>query len=371
MSRNPTDIPPRETGTSTNDSGRSLRVAIADVSKRFGEHTVLSHINLEVPRGQFCVLLGPSGCGKSTLLRIVAGLETPSEGRVFIDGRDVSGISPGERNVAMVFQNYAIYPHMTVFDNIAFPLKLRKLSKDEITARVLEAARMLQLEDVLRRKPSQLSGGQRQRVAMGRAVVRDPSVFLFDEPLSNLDARLRVSMRMEIAQMHRNLGATTVYVTHDQVEAMTLADRIVVMDHGIVRQIDSPQGLYNHPADVMVAEFIGSPAMNLIEGELIRQDPAQDRVFRSHSLNIGLPPGTHYGRVFLGIRPEHVTVGETGALRGCVEFIEDTGSDKYAHVVLEGGQKLVVRAAPHTEISIGAAIFLDVDLQRVHVFPRE
>lgn len=363
----------RAIGTHAPADGRSQRVSVAitGVSKRFGDTRALSNINVEVSQGEFCVLLGPSGCGKSTLLRIIAGLETPSEGRVAIDGKDVTGMSPGDRNIAMVFQNYAIYPHMSVFDNIAFPLKLRKLPKDEIRTKVHEAARMLQLEDVLRRKPSQLSGGQRQRVAMGRAVVRNPSVFLFDEPLSNLDARLRVTMRMEIAQLHRKLAATTIYVTHDQVEAMTLADRIVVLDEGIVRQIDSPQGLYNHPADIMVAEFIGSPAMNLIPGNLHREDDTGEGIFQSNSLRIKVPPGEHQARVTLGVRPEHVSVSETGAIMGSIAFIEDTGSDKYAHVALEGGEKLVVRVAPHADISMGDSLLFDVDPNRVHFFPRD
>jgi ABC-type sugar transport system ATPase subunit len=353
------------------DVSQNVRVAVAGVSKYFGQTTALSQVNLEVREGEFCVLLGPSGCGKSTLLRVIAGLDTPSEGRVFINGLDVTDTPPGDRNIAMVFQNYAIYPHMTVFDNIAFPLKLRKLPKKEIETKVQEAARLLQLEDLLHRKPSQLSGGQRQRVAMGRAIVRNPTVFLFDEPLSNLDARLRVSMRVEIARLHRNLNATTIYVTHDQVEAMTLADRIVVLDNGTVQQVDSPQGLYNHPANVMVAEFIGSPAMNLIRGTIRCDEGGQRTLFQSEGLSITLPSCDHEGEVIAGIRPEHVSIDPAGTLLGTVEFIEDTGSDRYAHVVPAGGERLVVRVSSDVSISQGDSVALKIDPGKVHVFSAE
>lgn len=352
-------------------ASRNVRVAVAGVSKHFGRTTALSEIDLQVHEGEFCVLLGPSGCGKSTLLRVIAGLETPSEGRVFINGLDVTHTPPGDRNIAMVFQNYAIYPHMTVFDNIAFPLKLRKLPRNEIEAKVRDAARLLQLEDLLQRKPSQLSGGQRQRVAMGRAIVREPTVFLFDEPLSNLDARLRVSMRVEIARLHRNLSATTIYVTHDQVEAMTLADRIVVLDKGTVQQVDSPQGLYNRPANVMVAEFIGSPAMNLIRGKIRRDEDGKQTVFASKGLSITLPAGEQDGEVIVGIRPEHVVVDPAGTLRGSIEFIEDTGSDRYAHVLPEGGERLVVRVPVDLNIHPGDSLALTIDPEKLHVFPAD
>ncbi len=362
---------PKTTKTTPGPKGasRDVRVTVAGVSMYFGRTTALSRIDLEVREGEFCVLLGPSGCGKSTLLRVIAGLETPSEGRVFINGLDVTNTPPGDRNIAMVFQNYAIYPHMTVFDNIAFPLKLRKLPRTEIETKVQEAASLLQLDDLLQRKPSQLSGGQRQRVAMGRAIVRDPTVFLFDEPLSNLDARLRVSMRVEIARLHRNLNATTIYVTHDQVEAMTLADRIVVLDNGKVQQVDSPQGLYNHPANVMVAEFIGSPAMNLVQGTIRRDEEGNRTLFQAKGLNITLPPCEHEGEVIAGIRPEHIVVDPAGVLIGTVEFIEDTGSDRYAHVVPTRGERLVVRVPSVVSISPGDSVGLTIEPGKVHVFP--
>ncbi|MDQ7784020.1 MAG: ABC transporter ATP-binding protein [Desulfomonilaceae bacterium] len=349
---------------------RNVRVAVSGVSKYFGGTAALSGIDLEVREGEFCVLLGPSGCGKSTLLRVIAGLESPSEGRVFINGSDVTHTPPGDRNVAMVFQNYAIYPHMTVFDNIAFPLKLRKIPKKELENKVREAARLLQLEDFLQRKPSQLSGGQRQRVAMGRAIVRDPTVFLFDEPLSNLDARLRVSMRIEIARLHRNLNATTVYVTHDQVEAMTLADRIVVLENGTVQQSESPRELYDHPANIMVARFIGSPPMNLVQGTIKCGDGGAGGHFQSESLNITLPDCAYEGRAIMGIRPEHITVDPAGFLRGTVEFVEDTGSDRYAHVAA-GREIFVVRVPAGTEISPGISTALTFDPEKLHIFPAD
>lgn len=355
---------------SSNHTDRDeARVVLHGVSKYFGKTRALWKINLDVRSGEFCVLLGPSGCGKSTLLRVIAGLEAPSEGRVFIRGRDVTDVRPGARDVAMVFQSYAIYPHMSVLDNIAFPLRVRKTPSEEIRSRVHEAAALLHLDGLLDRKPYQLSGGQRQRVAMGRAIVRDPTVFLFDEPLSNLDARLRVSMRMEIADLHRKLGSTTIYVTHDQVEAMTLADRIVVLNEGIIQQIDSPQGLYNHPANVMVAQFIGAPSMNLMPGLLERLPHKRRAVFRSQGMELELPMSEIEGAVFLGVRPEHVAVQSPGTCTGQVEFVEDTGADRYAHVRLKPGGKLVARLPPELSVRTGDWLSLSIDRHRAHLFP--
>jgi ABC-type sugar transport system ATPase subunit len=345
------------------------RVILEGVSKYFGKTRALWKIDLDVKSGEFCVLLGPSGCGKSTLLRVIAGLEAPSEGRVFIRGRDVTDTPPGARDLAMVFQSYAIYPHMSVFDNIAFPLKVRRMPKEEIRTKVHEAAALLHLDGLLERKPYQLSGGQRQRVAMGRAIVRKPTAFLFDEPLSNLDARLRVSMRMEIADLHRKLGSTTIYVTHDQVEAMTLADRIVVLDDGVIQQIDSPQGLYNRPANVMVAQFIGAPSMNLIRGLLARHPSDGRAVFRSPSMEIDLPTSEIDGAVTLGVRPEHISVQSPGTCSGRVEFVEDTGADRYAHVRLDPEGKLLVRLPPELSVRTGDSLDLSFDRARVHIFP--
>jgi ABC-type sugar transport system ATPase subunit len=343
------------------------RVVIRGVSKRFGKTQALSGIDLDVPAGEFCVLLGPSGCGKSTLLRILAGLESATTGTIFINGTDVTHESPGDRDVAMVFQNYAIYPHMDVFHNIAFPLKLRKVPKHEIRPRVHAAAKLLQLDELLHRKPFQLSGGQRQRVAMGRAIVRKPTVFLFDEPLSNLDARLRSEMRVEIAQLHRKLGATMIYVTHDQVEAMTLADRIVVISNGRIQQIDTPEGLYNFPANIMVAGFIGTPPMNVLQGRVSSVD-GQRSVFRSEGLEVNLPECGCSGEAVAGIRPEHVKIDPDGEFSGTIEFIEDTGSDRYAHARLAGGEKMVLRVSPQVSLNTGDNAPLSIDEARVHVF---
>jgi ABC-type sugar transport system ATPase subunit len=289
------------------------RVKLDAVRKVYENGYIAVHgIDLEVRDGELIVLVGPSGCGKSTTLRMIAGLESISSGRLWIGDRLVNDVAPSARDVAMVFQNYALYPHMTVYDNMAFALKMRKLGSAEIGRRVREVARILGLEELLARRPRQLSGGQRQRVAMGRAIVRQPQVFLFDEPLSNLDARLRVQMRRELARLHRQLGVTTVYVTHDQVEAMTLGDRIALLHEGRVRQIGTPQDLYERPADRVVAGFIGSPGMNLIEGWI---EAAPAPVFRSSAgrltLSLEALPGplprvAEPGRVVLGILPEHV-----------------------------------------------------------------
>ncbi|MEX0759936.1 MAG: sn-glycerol-3-phosphate ABC transporter ATP-binding protein UgpC, partial [Tistlia sp.] len=243
-------------------------ITMSAVRKSYGETEVIHGIDVAIADGEFIVIVGPSGCGKSTLLRMVAGLETITAGEISIGGRVVNRLEPKERDIAMVFQNYALYPHMSVFDNMAYGLKIARTPKQEIRARVEEAARLLELEGLLERKPRQLSGGQRQRVAMGRAIVRKPAVFLFDEPLSNLDAKLRVQMRLEIKQLQRKLGTTSLYVTHDQIEAMTLADRLVVMNQGVAEQIDTPMAVYSHPATTFVAGFIGSPAMNFLNGEV-------------------------------------------------------------------------------------------------------
>jgi len=343
---------------------------IKDITKVFGKTKVLSDVTLEVPQGELCVLLGPSGCGKSTLLRIIAGLESPSAGQVFIEGRDVTNVPPGKRDIAMVFQNYAIYPHMTVFDNIAFPLKVKRFPKTEIRTRVNEVATLLQLDQLLDRKPSQLSGGERQRTAMGRAIVRQPKVFLFDEPLSNLDAKLRANMRIEISLLHRKLRATTIYVTHDQVEAMTMADTIAVMDKGAIQQIDKPEGIYGQPANLMVAEFVGTPPMNLISGTLTRSDAESGVIFASRSLDFAFPQCNIEGEAVAGIRPEHVSINDSGKWIGRVQFVEDVGSDKYVHVELTGTEKIVVRAAPRQEVSIGESVRIFIDETQVKVFPR-
>jgi multiple sugar transport system ATP-binding protein len=303
-------------------------VAIRDVEKAFGQTQVLHGVSVDIPDGEFVILVGPSGCGKSTLLRMIAGLENISGGEIRIGDRVVNDVPPKERDIAMVFQNYALYPHMTVADNMAFSMKLRKAPKSEIQERVSKAAGILGLGNLLDRYPRQLSGGQRQRVAMGRAIVRDPQVFLFDEPLSNLDAKLRVAMRTEIKELHQRLKTTTVYVTHDQIEAMTMADRIVVMHDGLVEQVGAPLDLYDRPANLFVAGFIGSPAMNFLSGHIVQE--AGLPVFKGlGGLAIPLkraPADLEDLPVVLGIRPEHFTVADDG-IPVEVIVVEPTGSE--------------------------------------------
>lgn len=308
---------------------------LREVTKRYGQDAVIHGVSVAIDPGEFVVIVGPSGCGKSTLLRMIAGLEEISSGAIEIAGRVVNRLEPKDRNIAMVFQNYALYPHMTVFDNMAYGLRIAGLGKVEIQTRVDEAARLLELESLLARKPRQLSGGQRQRVAMGRAIVRDPAVFLFDEPLSNLDAKLRVQMRLEIKQLHRKLKVTSVYVTHDQVEAMTLADRLLVMNQGIVEQIGSPIDIYRQPETVFVARFIGSPAMNLMPGRL-SGDGAFAELPNGDQLPLPQPLAAQAGEpVTIGIRPEHFVpaVAERWAAHLVVDVVEQLGADTliYGH----------------------------------------
>lgn len=302
-------------------------ITLKSVRKSYGKTEVIHGIDLDVADGELIVIVGPSGCGKSTLLRMVAGLETITSGDISIDGRIVNDLEPRERDIAMVFQNYALYPHMSVRKNLAYGLKIAKVPTTEINARVAKAAKMLQLEEYLERKPRQLSGGQRQRVAMGRAIVRDPAAFLFDEPLSNLDAKLRVQMRMEIKALQRELGVTSLYVTHDQVEAMTMADRVVVMNQGIAEQIGPPLEVYRNPASVFVAGFIGSPPMNFIAPSLLG-DPLIA------------------GAETVGIRPEHckLTAPGTGNLTGTVAFCEALGADTLVHVRMSDDSILIARS---------------------------
>ncbi|GGG73505.1 sn-glycerol-3-phosphate import ATP-binding protein UgpC [Salipiger pallidus] len=314
-------------------------LTLSSVRKRFGDTQVIHSVDIDVADGEFIVIVGPSGCGKSTLLRMVAGLEGVSDGEISIGGKRVNDAEPMERDIAMVFQNYALYPHMTVFDNMAYGLKIAKTPKPEIEARVAKAARLLQLEPYLKRRPRELSGGQRQRVAMGRAIVRRPSVFLFDEPLSNLDAKLRVQMRLEIKQLQRKLGVTSLYVTHDQVEAMTLADRMIVMNAGRAEQIGAPLEVYADPETEFVAGFIGSPPTNFID-----------------AAGLG-GPGAR-----VGIRPEHMRMADTGRLSGHAVSVEPLGAETLVHVMLEDGTALTLRqdgAAPLP--GIGEAVTLDWD----------
>ncbi len=291
-----------------------------NVKKSFGKTDVIHGVSIDVNDGEFIVIVGPSGCGKSTLLRMVAGLETVTSGEVQIGGKVVNDVEPMDRDIAMVFQNYALYPHMSVFDNMAYGLKIAKVSKDEISERVQTAAKLLQLEPYLQRKPRELSGGQRQRVAMGRAIVRKPAVFLFDEPLSNLDAKLRVQMRLEIKALQRELGVTSLYVTHDQVEAMTLADRMIVMNAGVADQIGAPLDVYANPATEFVAGFIGSPPTNFIDASLV--DGQSGRI---------------------GVRPEHIELSDTGRITATVGYAEALGAETLVHLRASDGSQITVR----------------------------
>lgn len=336
-----------------------------------GTVAAVDKLNLEVADGEFLVLVGPSGCGKSTSLRMLAGLEEINDGAVFIGDRDVTDVPPKDRDIAMVFQNYALYPHMTVAENMGFALKIAGVSKDERAERVLEAAKLLDLEPYLNRKPKALSGGQRQRVAMGRAIVRNPQVFLMDEPLSNLDAKLRVQTRTQIASLQRRLGVTTVYVTHDQVEAMTMGDRVAVLKDGLLQQVDAPRALYDRPANVFVAGFIGSPAMNLVQLPIVDGGVQfGDSVLAIGRDILGKATGN---RVTVGIRPEKFTVAAHG-LPVAVDVVEELGSDGYLYgrALLDGSeQNIVVRVDAQDHPKAGDQIHLASDPADVHVFDAE
>lgn len=324
-------------------------IKLKNVTKSFGETEVIPPINLEIEDGDFLVFVGPSGCGKSTLLRLIAGLEDVTSGQIEIDGRDATSIPPAKRGLAMVFQSYALYPHMSVRKNIAFPLKMAGLGKDEIDRRVSNAAEVLNLTEYIDRKPGQLSGGQRQRVAIGRAIVREPAAFLFDEPLSNLDAALRVNMRLEISDLHHNLKTTMIYVTHDQIEAMTMADKIVVLDAGRIEQVGSPLELYQNPHNLFVAGFIGSPKMNFITGEEATKREA----------------GT------IGIRPEHLSLSrDSGEWKGKVRVAEHLGSDTFLHVKAEGVGTLTVRATGEFDVCYGDQVCVTPDPSKIHLFDK-
>lgn len=404
-------------------------VTLEEVTKVFGEDVVaVDKMNLDIPDGEFVVFVGPSGCGKSTALRMIAGLEDITGGKVFIGDQVVNDLPPRQRDIAMVFQNYALYPHMNVRENMGFALKLRKLDKSEISRRVDEAARILSIERFLDRKPKALSGGQRQRVALGRAIVREPKAFLMDEPLSNLDAKLRVQMRTEIAKLHNRIGTTSIYVTHDQTEAMTMADRIVVLKDGKVQQIDSPQQMYDHPNNVFVAGFIGSPAMNFLRARLEKENGGYTVTFGSTRMPMsrevvdevkerrGQDLGEHVGEIVLGIRPEHMEDAQTEAAEALgvtdgsnsvdveAQVIESMGSEKYIYFeppreqavhlssVAEmteddeggaeqdtmggssedvGGNLMVARVAPESTAREGQTMRLVVDPSKIRIFDLE
>jgi multiple sugar transport system ATP-binding protein len=324
-------------------------IQLRDVNKSFGAVTIIPKINLDIENGEFVVFVGPSGCGKTTLLRMIAGLEATSAGKIIIDGRDVTQEAPAKRQLAMVFQSYALYPHMTVAKNIAFPLKMLKENRAVIDKKVTDTAGVLNLTSYLERRPGQLSGGQRQRVAIGRAIVRQPTAFLFDEPLSNLDAALRGTMRLEISELHNELGTTMIYVTHDQVEAMTMADKIVVLNAGVIEQVGTPLELYRNPKNLFVAGFIGSPKMNFIEG----------------------PDAAKRGATTIGIRPEHISVSTAvieGAWKGKVVVAEHLGADTFIHVNIDGIGTINVRASGEVPVHHGDTVYLTPDPSKIHRF---
>ncbi len=341
-------------------------VVLNKIVKQYGDVQVIHGVDLHVEDGEFCVFVGPSGCGKSTLLRMIAGLEETTEGSMKIGPRDVTRMDPAERGVAMVFQTYALYPHMTVAENMGFGLKMTGHPKTEIAAKVKEASRILKLDDYLTRKPKALSGGQRQRVAIGRAIVRGPEVFLFDEPLSNLDAELRVEMRAEITRLHREIGATMIYVTHDQVEAMTLADKIVVLRAGRIEQVGKPLDLYRDPDNKFVAGFIGSPAMNFINGVVDTDgNVASKGLNGSVQMSVALPNAG--AGVTLGLRPQHLEVDFSGATH-TVEFTEALGGVSFLHLTAGSGEKLVIEAKGDTVVASGTAVGLRFKQSEVLAF---
>ena len=370
-------------------------VVLDQVTKRFGDFVAVHELDLTVKDGEFVVLVGPSGCGKTTILRMVAGLEDITSGTIEIGGRVVNDVPPKDRDVAMVFQSYALYPHMNVFDNMAFSLKMRRfpittpdgkasvrrLGRDEIERRVREAARLLGIEDQLEKKPAQLSGGQRQRVALGRAIVRNPKVFLFDEPLSNLDAKLRVAMRAELAKLHQILGSTMLYVTHDQAEAMTLGDRVVVLDKGFVQQVESPQNLYDRPRNQFVAGFIGSPAMNFLDAVLV--DDAAGAFLDLGEFRLRIPQDLvgavrpHLGKpVVFGIRPENLYdrlfaqgVRPDSTVTARVDVKEALGADLFLHVSV-GDRRILARVNPETKVGVGDSFDIYFDMGKMHLFDK-
>jgi multiple sugar transport system ATP-binding protein len=357
------------------------RVSLKHVWKKYSEAMIVKDFNLDIEDKEFVVLVGPSGCGKTTTLRMIAGLEEISEGDLFIGDRRVNDVPPKDRDIAMVFQNYALYPHMSVRDNMAFGLKLRKFSKSEINQRIREAAKILDIEHLLDRKPKALSGGQRQRVALGRAIVREPQVFLMDEPLSNLDAKLRVGMRAEIRKLHQRIQTTTIYVTHDQTEAMTMGDRIVVMKDGVIQQCGTPQEVYHSPANMFVAGFIGSPAMNFLRGRIVEEN--EQVYFRTTGTSILLPEnrypicrseGVIGQEVILGIRPEDLHIEDTltsqypeSVIYGKVEVSENVGSEVYLHVTVSG-QNIIARVNSRFYLQPGTLVKLVLDMNKVHLF---
>jgi len=348
-------------------------IQLKNIDKAFGKVEVLHDVNMNVKDGEFVVFVGPSGCGKSTLLRVIAGLEKVTAGEIHIDEELVNDVQPRERGIAMVFQSYALYPHMTVYKNMSFGLKLKKHDKQEIDHRVRHAAETLQLTEYLNRRPAELSGGQRQRVAIGRAIVRNPKVFLFDEPLSNLDAALRVQTRIEIAKLHKKLDATIIYVTHDQVEAMTLADKIVVLHDGRVEQVGAPLELYNSPANLFVAGFIGSPKMNFLKGTVASVKGTTVEISLPDGKTITIEhdaPGSENDQATVGIRPEHLLLAgpKEGLLKAEVDVVERLGDVSYLYCKLSDGTAIIASTPGTSEATTGDTIHLTARIDKIHVF---
>jgi len=350
-------------------------IALRNIRKDFNGTPVIKGVDLEVQAGEFVVFVGPSGCGKSTLLRIIAGLDDASSGQILIDGIVVNEVQPAKRGIAMVFQSYALYPHKSVFDNMAFGLQIERLPRKIITEKVMAAARILHIEALLERKPGQLSGGQRQRVAIGRAIVRQPKVFLFDEPLSNLDAALRTDMRIELAKLHRALGATMIYVTHDQTEAMTLADKIVVLDHGVIQQVGTPLELYQHPANRFVAGFIGSPRMNFLPAAVLRatEDAIEISYGEGRAATVPNSGGWQSGQhIVLGIRPHDLFAASDapglGRIGGLVNLVERLGSETLVNAEQPGGGQLIAALDGNAAATLDAPMEFSFDWSRVSLF---
>ncbi len=354
-------------------------ITIRNLVKSFKDNPILRNINLDIEDGQCTVLVGPSGCGKSTLLRLICGLETIDEGEIFIGDELVNEIPPAYRRIAMVFQSYALYPHMSVFENMAFALRVNKLSKQEVKDRVLQAAKMLKIDALLERTPRQLSGGQRQRVAIGRAIVRKPQAFLFDEPLSNLDASLRAEMRYEIAGLKSQFQSTMVYVTHDQAEAMTLADKLVVLHNGHIEQIGSPIEVYNKPKNIFVAGFIGAPKINLIDGSLLKDADSSTYFVTSDNQKVEFQTAEPHiqdlggQKVTLGVRPENITLTKTSTkhcLMATVSWVENLGNEVYVYSKLSNGQLINTCTHSSVNIKVGDEVFLKPDMPKAHIFDK-
>ncbi|MGD8699977.1 MAG: sn-glycerol-3-phosphate ABC transporter ATP-binding protein UgpC [Gemmatimonadales bacterium] len=345
------------------------QVSLQNLTKKFDDTIAVADLNLDVGDGEFVVLVGPSGSGKTTALRLIAGLERPTHGSIRIGERDVTDVPPRDRDIAMVFQNYALYPHMSVYENMAFGLRARGHGRQEIGTRVKEAAEILGIDTLLHRKPSQLSGGQRQRTAVGRSIVRHPQVFLFDEPLSNLDASLRVEMRAELSQLHRRLNATIIYVTHDQVEAMTMGQRIAVMNDGQLQQYATPLEIYRQPANVFVAGFIGSPSINLFSGQLAPGKGDWRFTGDAFDLRIASQKEPPAGTVTLGVRPEDLRIEDRQAtLQAEVRVVEPIGSEMFVHLTSTGESRVITRAPADTQISVDQRVYLEIPPDKVHLF---